>query len=93
MGHGWISDALQSTDDQSVFGTLWCNGIHDDSLEVIFSMREVRTSTPLRARIDTQCHHLGHPCTTSSRKLVGWREEGEARQPGALHQRPSPMAR
>ena len=46
VGLGWLSDALRSADPPSVFGTLMSDGIRDDSLEVIFSLREVRSPFP-----------------------------------------------
>ena len=42
VGHGWLSDALRSPEPIFITGILSCDGVHDDSIEVVFSLREVR---------------------------------------------------
>ena len=65
VGHGWMSDALRNAESPTVVGTLICNGIYDDSLEVIFSLREVRlcSSDPVTVLLTSS---LGQPRTSSS---------------------------
>ena len=42
IGLGWMSDALGSSDSPNVVGTISSDGVHDDSIEVCFCIREVR---------------------------------------------------
>ncbi|KAJ3010675.1 hypothetical protein NUW54_g2406 [Trametes sanguinea] len=60
VGLGWLSDALRAADSPAIFGTLMCDGIREDGIEVIFSLRE-GTRIPL-----PRAHTWSAPSTASS---------------------------
>ena len=80
VGYGWLSDALRSPEPIFITGILSCDGVHDDSIEVVFSLREVRmfdflplfsSQSSVRALAYRFAHIRGQAQSGPSRRLLG----------------------